>query len=213
VLFGQSLTVTLFLVPAVLYAIVFHEVAHGLVARSLGDPTAERAGRLTLNPLPHIDWIGALALLLVHFGWAKPVPVDPRYFKRPYRDSVLVALAGPGANAALAIALGLVYIPLSSTPWGASSPLVQDTIGGGMVVSVALGLFNLVPIPPLDGSRLLFGLTGGRFPVLFFWLERLGFILLIGLLLVFGNALYPVIVWAVDGLLAVLGVILHPVGY
>lgn len=212
-LFGLSLTTALFLVPSVLYAIVFHEVAHGVVARALGDPTAERAGRLTLNPLPHIDWLGAIALLVVHFGWAKPVPVDPRYFRRPYRDSVLVALAGPVTNLLLAVLLALIYVPLSHTAW-ASSGLVQITLGGGMVISIALGLFNLVPIPPLDGSRLLFGLTGGRFPQLYRLLERFGFVILIVLLYtgIVGRYLLPVTMGTVDGLLTAVAGVLHLLG-
>lgn len=143
-------------IPALLLAVTVHEVAHGLVADRLGDPTPRRAGRLTLNPLPHLDLLGALAFVLAGFGWAKPVPVNAGYFARPARDMALVAVAGPASNFAAAF-LGLVALVLArraGLPPGIGEPL------GGMPAwafqfNLALGIFNLIPLPPLDGGHVL----------------------------------------------------------
>ena len=148
-------------IGVVLLCITVHELSHGLAARLLGDPTARRAGRLSLNPLRHIDPIGFLMLLVTRVGWAKPVPVDMRYFKNPKRDMALTALAGPVSNFVLAaVALALARLPMQ--PWFDRLHLGDDLTGyllAGLcvtaVLSVGLGLFNLIPIPPLDGSRLL----------------------------------------------------------
>ncbi|MCL6595602.1 MAG: site-2 protease family protein [Firmicutes bacterium] len=190
----------LYLVPAVLAAVILHELAHGVVARALGDPTAERAGRLTLNPLPHIDPVGFVTLVFFHFGWARPVPVDPRYFRHPYRDMVAVALAGPLANGvwAMVLALALAAVaPLYAGGVNAPAPLVV-ALGAGMEISVSLGLFNLLPVPPLDGSHFVSALwpAAGR------WLTRAGFVLLAVLVLsgVVGRILLPPVL-AVSNLL------------
>src|SRR5512145_1534463 len=130
--FLQSLVLK---IPALLLAVTLHEVAHGWVADRLGDPTARLAGRLTLNPLPHIDPLGALAFVLAGFGWAKPVPVDARNLRHPIRDMAWVAAAGPLSNFAvetLAHVLLFVYL-----------------------FNLALGIFNLIPLPPLDGGHFL----------------------------------------------------------
>ncbi len=163
----------LWAVPLLL-AIVFHEVAHGAVARYLGDPTAARAGRLTLNPLPHIDLFGTIllpALLLVAqtpflFGWAKPVPVNFARLRNPRRDAMLVAAAGPAANGALALGSSLVLIHLlpllsrvSPPAVGASLVVPLEAIAARTIlINVVLAVFNLLPIPPLDGGRVLTGL-------------------------------------------------------
>jgi Zn-dependent protease len=144
------------MVPALLVAITIHEVAHGWVADRLGDPTARLAGRLTLNPLPHIDPFGALALIIAGFGWARPVPVDGRHFRRPLRDMALVAAAGPLSNFVVAF-LGLVALLLVartvSMPFLAE-PLV-GTLGHIYRFNLGLGIFNLIPLPPLDGGHFL----------------------------------------------------------
>lgn len=199
-LLGLSWADMLYLVPAVLAAVILHELAHGVVARALGDPTAERAGRLTLNPLPHIDPVGFVTLVFFHFGWARPVPVDPRYFRHPYRDMVAVALAGPLANGvwAMVLALALAAVaPLYAGGVNAPAPLVV-ALGAGMEISVSLGLFNLLPVPPLDGSHFVSALwpAAGR------WLTRAGFVLLAVLVLsgVVGRILLPPVL-AVSNLL------------
>jgi Zn-dependent protease len=212
VLLGLSWADMLYLVPAVLAAVILHELAHGVVARALGDPTAERAGRLTLNPLPHIDPVGFVALVFFHFGWARPVPVDPRYFRHPYRDMVAVAVAGPLANGvwAMVLALALAAVaPLYAGGVNAPAPLVV-ALGAGMEISVSLGLFNLLPVPPLDGSHFVSALwpAAGR------WLTRAGFVLLAVLVLsgVVGRILLPPVLAVSNLLLAWAEAAVHLVG-
>lgn len=195
---------------AVFMAIVFHEVAHGLVAARLGDPTAKSGGRLSLNPLAHVDPVGTILVPVtlaivqlvaptahpVFFGWAKPVPVNPNYFRNPFRGMLFVALAGPGANLALGAAAALLgrliflalpnlgmSIAMRSGLAGNALHAVFYVLGMFVVYSVILAAFNMIPIPPLDGSRVLtyFLPPAGRGVMLSF--ERYGFIIL--LLIVF----------------------------
>ena len=137
-------------IPVVLFAITVHEYAHARMALSLGDPTAKLAGRATLNPISHIDPIGAICLYLFHFGWAKPVPVDPRYFKNPRMGSLWVSLAGPLANFGVALVAGIL-VRYFLFPW----ELYLRILVSMTILNIALGLFNLFPIPPLDGSHIL----------------------------------------------------------
>ena len=142
---------------AVLLCLTVHETCHGLAAYALGDPTAKRRHRLSLNPLHHIDWFGLAAMLLLGFGWAKPVPVDMRYFKNPKRGMALTALAGPVSNLLLALVLMLfarAILDLSpdSAAWGWTYAFLLLSAQ----LSIGLGVFNLIPISPLDGSKVLF---------------------------------------------------------
>jgi len=137
-------------IPVVLFAITVHEYAHARMALSLGDPTAKLAGRATLNPISHIDPIGAICLYLFHFGWAKPVPVDPRYFRNPRMGSLWVSLAGPLANFGVALVAGIL-VRYFLFPW----ELYLRILVSMTILNIALGLFNLFPIPPLDGSHIL----------------------------------------------------------
>lgn len=177
-------------VPVVVAAIVFHEVAHGAVAYVCGDPTAARAGRLTLNPIPHVDLFGTIilpGLLLLApllsggrpfvFGWAKPVPVDYRRLHHPRRDAVLVALAGPGTNLVLATlsAFALASLP----PHG----MLPNMAAMSLYINCVLAVFNLLPVPPLDGSRILHALLPARAAHAFGGLERVGFVLLLVVML------------------------------
>ncbi|MCF4113432.1 MULTISPECIES: site-2 protease family protein [Dethiosulfovibrio] len=173
---GQIADILLAL-PAVLWAISFHEFCHGWVAYQLGDPTARDAGRLTLNPLAHFDVIGAIMLLLFHFGWAKPVPIDPRYFGKPRRDMVLVSVAGVAGNIFTAFVVGLI-LRFFPGPFMASPALGRVMILM-VYVNVGLAVFNLIPIPPLDGSKLIYPLLPRSWMKGWFYLERYGMIVLL----------------------------------
>lgn len=144
---------------AALFCITFHELSHGYVACRLGDPTAKNAGRLTLNPIAHIDWLGLAMLLVAKVGWAKPVPVDMRYFKTPKRGMALTALAGPASNFVLALAaLGVNSLIFNLFTLSKGALVVMCLLSNIAILSVGLGIFNLIPIPPLDGSKVLFSL-------------------------------------------------------
>jgi Zn-dependent protease len=174
----------------VIFAITVHEVAHGWVAKKYGDNTASALGRLTINPIKHIDWLGTVILpgiLLLTgtgfiFGWAKPVPVDARNFKNPRKDMAVVALAGPISNLLMALAWallarvgGMVGVEFISLP------LIYMGIAG-ISINLVLALINLLPIPPLDGSRVLSGILPGYWAWKYNQLERYGFIILLILL-------------------------------
>jgi Zn-dependent protease len=177
--------------PALLIAVTVHELAHALVADRLGDPTARRLGRITLNPLPHIDPLGALAFVLAGFGWAKPVPVDARNFRHPIRDMVWVAVAGPMSNFAVAF-VTLAVVRLLGPVEGTFLLVVADRI---YTFNLILGVFNLIPLPPLDGGHFLPYLLprAGSF---IHQLEQAGPFLLI--LLVFSGATSRVVVPVVN---------------
>lgn len=181
-------TSTLTVVLASLLCITFHETCHGFVAWKLGDPTAKRAGRLTLNPMRHIDWSGLLMMALFKFGWAKPVPVDMRYFKIPKRDMAITALAGPVSNVILAYAALLVrsvllYVYVYRTH-GALISWVIELIEYVAVISAGLAVFNLIPIPPLDGSKVLGVLLPDKVYLKLMRYERYGMLLLMIVLFV-----------------------------
>ena len=163
----------------ILCILPLHEFAHGWVANKLGDPTAKLEGRLTLNPLASVDPMGALALILFGFGWAKPVPVDPRYFRRPKQGMALTALAGPVSNFLLALVLlfagRLVY---DYAPYSAANQRLLTFLLTTAILSLGLGLFNLIPIPPLDGSKVLFSLLPDRTYNTMLRYERYGMLLL-----------------------------------
>lgn len=146
---------------ALVPAFTVHEWAHAFVAHRLGDPTPRWQGRLTLNPLRHVDWIGLILLFAFGFGWARPVPVNPGYFANPRRGLLFVALAGPLAN------LLMAYLAIAALPWAAQLPspaagLAQVFAWMFVSLNVGLAVFNLIPIPPLDGSKILAGLLPER---------------------------------------------------
>ena len=149
---------------AVLVTLTVHEYCHAYAAYKLGDPTAKSTGRLTLNPIKHLDPIGALCMLIFHFGWAKPVPINPRYFKKPKRDFAIVALAGPLSNLIIAFLSVLIYLSLNVLfiKTNHSDAFLRSVIqNAGLffylfhVINLGIAIFNLIPIPPLDGSRIL----------------------------------------------------------
>lgn len=179
-------------VAAVFLCLTIHETCHGLAAYALGDPTAKRMHRLSLNPLRHIDWFGLLLMFVCGFGWAKPVPVDMRYFKKPKQGMALTALAGPASNFALALLLILIskgiylYAPYTAV-WETLYQFLLMTA----ILSIGLGLFNLLPIPPLDGSKVLAVLLPDRAYYQLMRYERYGILLLLLLFLtdLGGNAI------------------------
>ena len=170
--------VLLLLVPVLLFALCFHEFAHAWVANKLGDPTAKHSGRLTLNPLAHLDLMGSLMILFVGFGWAKPVPVDVRYLQNPRTDMMKVAFAGPAANLLLAFVGGTI--------------IRAHLVGGSLIlmlvlftqINIMLAVFNMIPIPPLDGSQIFSGLMVRKNPDLVMKLQMYGPQILFGLILI-----------------------------
>jgi Zn-dependent protease len=184
--------IAVWLVPLVI-AIVFHEVAHGLVARRLGDPTAEERGRLSFNPIRHIDPFGTIVLPLVlaisHapvFGWAKPVPVNYRRLRRPRRDMVLVALAGPGMNLLLALAGAAILtatIVLSGGAQDGAGAFIAANALNFIFINIFLGVFNLLPVPPFDGGHVVEGLLPPGLASQFHKIGRFSLLVLVLLLL------------------------------
>ena len=147
-IFTYDITTIAILLPILLFSLAFHEFAHAWAAYKLGDQTAKHLGRLTLNPVPHIDMFGALMVLFVGFGWAKPVPVNSRNLKRPNIDMVKIALAGPGSNLLLALIGGFLAQSLNIIP-------LQNALYVFTKINVALAIFNLIPLAPLDGSQII----------------------------------------------------------
>ena len=179
--FGSLLSMVTRL-AAVLLCLTVHESCHGLAAYALGDPTARREHRLSLNPLRHIDWFGLLMMFVAGFGWAKPVPVNPNYFKKPKQGMALTALAGPVSNFLLALLMLLAArIFCDVAAYSEANQRILDFLLMVALLSIGLGLFNLLPIPPLDGSKVLFAvLPDGAYNQLMRY-ERYGMLLLFAL--------------------------------
>jgi Zn-dependent protease len=186
--------------PVILFALTIHEYCHGLVAKYLGDDTALRQGRLTLNPIAHLDVIGTILMFLVGFGWAKPVPVNPLNFKDPKKGMLLVALAGPVSNLLTAIVAGIFLrnlIPSIVTFDQAMSGFYSTllvVIVLTVIYGVGLAIFNILPIPPLDGSRVLYGLLPERQAYAYSRFEPYGVMVLFALFL-FGGRTFSVVIW------------------
>jgi Zn-dependent protease len=212
-------------IPLVI-AIVFHEVAHGLVARRLGDATAERAGRLTFNPIKHVDPFGTvvlpLILALAHapmFGWAKPVPVNYRNLRHPRRDMVLVALAGPGMNLLLAVVGAVILaatLALPHDPNSLATALIAGNALNFILINIFLGVFNLLPVPPFDGGHVVEGLLPAPLAVRFRKIGRYSLLVFVMLLLVLpamspnadviGRVVSPLVDHLATGLLGLFGI-------
>lgn len=190
-------------IPA-LFAITLHEVAHGWVALKCGDRTAQMLGRLTLNPIKHIDLVGTIIVPAILyflsgfiFGWAKPVPVNPRNFRNPRPNSALVAFAGPGANllmmALWALVMKLGSFLITSSPWGAQ--ILMSMGYAGILINILLAVVNLIPIPPLDGSRLISSCLSPAAEQAYSRLEPYGFWIILALMLtgVLSRIIMPII--------------------
>lgn len=209
--FTELLNILQYVIPS-LICITLHELCHGLTACALGDDLPRRQGRLTLNPLRHLDPIGLLMLLVFHFGWAKPVMVNPGNFRHPKRDMALTSLAGPAANVVITLVFlllyGALYLPLSSNSRGG---YILQMLLITAHLSLAYAVFNLIPLPPLDGSKILFSALSDEGYWKLMRYERYGSILL--LLLVWTgviskplsqavsslfNGLIPISQWACD---------------
>ncbi|ALC16482.1 putative Zn-dependent peptidase [Desulfuromonas soudanensis] len=191
--------ISVMLVPALL-AVTLHEVAHGYTAERLGDPTARLLGRLTLNPLKHLDPIGTIALLFFGFGWARPVPVNFANLRRPRLHMVWVALAGPLTNLGLAVISALLLRVLAQIPdgvlqdGGMASRMFEPVklmAGFSLYINIILAVFNLVPIPPLDGGRVMTGILPPRQAAMLARLEPFGFMIVI--LLIFFTDLWRIV--------------------
>ena len=217
----------------VIFAITLHEAAHGWMAQRLGDPTASQLGRISINPARHVDPVGTLLVpgltlalggamgAFALFGWAKPVPVDARYFRRPVRDMAWVAAAGPGINLLMALACALlaklVLIglgagePTSSMASPLTSPIAAEyalrVAVAGIVVNVALMVLNLLPLPPLDGSRVVTALLPPSIGWRYAQLERYGLWILLILLFsgVLGAIVRPVTAWMLKSIVTIFG--------
>ena len=192
-MFSLDPTRILMLLPGILLGLTVHEFSHGYVAYLLGDNTAKNNGRLTLNPVAHIDPIGFMMLIFAGFGWAKPVPINPYFFTDRRRGTFLVSIAGPASNIAMAVLLTtLLGLVMRNIGIGFA---MQQVVLSAISINLVLAVFNLFPIPPLDGSKIVMSLFPSRFEETFHRIEQYSVIILI-LLLVFGvirNVLFPIV--------------------
>ncbi len=177
----------LLLAPPILLALTFHEFAHAYVAHRFGDDTAKLSGRLTMNPLAHLDPLGTIMIFIVRFGWAKPVPVNPRNLKNPKKDMLWISAAGPLSNMLLALLSGLLWRLMSKAGIVADQSsmmgILKIMVFLSLQINLALAIFNILPIAPLDGSKILFGILPDRFAKHIYLLERYGPFILMGLIL------------------------------
>jgi Zn-dependent protease len=208
----------IYLIPVMLFALSFHEMSHAWVAMKLGDPTARDLGRVTLNPLRHLDPVGTLMVVVAGFGWARPVPVNEGNLVNPHRDGLWIAAAGPGANFLTALASGLLMQFVAATPellalLGPAADPALNLLAVGIHLNLALAVFNLLPLHPLDGSRVVKGLLSPAGAARLARLDPLGPILLLLILVsgrvigvsVIGSVMMPIVLtlrhWMSGGLL------------
>ncbi len=174
-------------IPAILYALTIHEYFHGWTANKFGDPTARLQGRLTLNPLAHIDILGAICFVIAHFGWGKPVPINPNNFRNPRRDNVIVSFAGPASNFVSALVFGIIFQILRSTSLPMNiSAVFYNLLLTGIIMNLSLAFFNMIPLFPLDGSHILEGLLPYPMAMKYKEIERYSPFILLGLIIM-GN--------------------------
>ena len=193
--FLKNIDLLLIQAPVILLSLTVHEYFHGWTANKLGDPTAKMRGRLTLNPIAHLDILGTILMFIVGFGWAKPVPIDPRNFKDPKKDTILVAIAGPLSNLAMALAAGLAlrFMIPKMVSGEISSEGIYSVIAIILILTlvygIALAVFNMIPIPPLDGSRVLYGILPNRYAYAYSRFEPYGVFFLFALF-IFGGGIF-----------------------
>jgi Zn-dependent protease len=190
----------LIITPPLLFAITIHEYSHAWMAFRKGDPTAKIAGRLTLNPIPHIDVIGLVLLYFYGFGWAKPVPVNPSNFRNPLKDELWVSLAGPASNMLTALVCGIifraVFNPYVFTSDPSTSHLIIIMLVKGIQLNLVLAIFNLLPISPLDGSHILAGLLPSQYHYQLAQIQRFAPYVLLGIIFL-DYFLHLGILWAI----------------
>jgi Zn-dependent protease len=171
---------TLLTLPGIILAITFHEYAHARVSDRLGDPTPDRQGRLTLNPIAHLDPVGTIFLIFAGFGWGKPVEINPNYYRNPLRDNMLVAIAGPLTNIVLGFilfiftALIAIFLPASK-----EIDILYSMVENAAIINIALAVFNFLPLPPLDGSKILRYFLRGKAGEFLFMLEKYSTLILL----------------------------------
>jgi Zn-dependent protease len=197
----------LLLLPIVLASLTLHELAHAWVAWKLGDPTAKEQGRLTLNPIVHLDPLGTLMFVLtalianLPFGWARPVPVDPRHFRRAKEGMAIVAAAGPFMNFVIALLCLALF-------WhGRFGLQTLEVLENAYIVNVVLGLFNLIPVPPLDGSRIVAVLMDNATYARWVRLDEVGMVIVLGLFFLFRDQFTTVLIDALDAVTQVMNVL------
>ncbi|MGM0415045.1 MAG: site-2 protease family protein [Bacillota bacterium] len=203
------------LLPVLLLSLSIHELSHGYASYKMGDPTAKNAGRLTLNPLAHLDPVGALVLIMTQrFGWAKPVPINPRYYDNPRRDMMLVSFAGPASNLTLAAFFAIIINmmplitgqPLMGLLYGTRGNIMITVVNFlylAIMINISLAIFNLLPFPPLDGSKILRGVLPAKYDRYFNKLEGpIG--MLVILVLAYSGILWSIIGPVVNGILNLL---------
>ena len=192
----------IFQIIILLFSVVIHEVSHGFIAEKLGDPTARQLGRLTLNPLKHLDPFGSVILPLllallptgIVFGWAKPVPYNPLNLKNPDRDGAIIAAAGPTSNIGIAVVFAIIFRIVHAFG-GQGTELLLALLSYVILINILLAIFNLVPIPPLDGSKVLFAFLPVRAARIRAFLEQYGFLVLVAFIFFGFQFIIPIIYW------------------
>lgn len=201
---------TLLILPGLILGLTIHEYSHAKMSDRLGDPTPEREGRLTVNPLKHMDLMGTICLLFAGFGWGKPVSIDPTYYRNPAKDSMKVALAGPVSNFILAFILLILTYLVTLLPATQIVGILFTTLFLGVQVNLSLGVFNLLPFPPLDGSKIFGYFLRGKGKEILWNLEKYSWLIL---LVLFATELpskiiTPVVGWIFNGMVWIINLFL-----
>lgn len=218
---GFDLLGILMMLPALILALTVHEYSHARMADKLGDPTPENQGRLTLNPLAHLDPMGTICLLFAGFGWGKPVQINPSYFRNPAKDNMKVALAGPVSNFILAFILFvilalltmfapdlnmIVAAPTLAKVWG----IISEIVFYAAFLNISLGVFNLLPVPPLDGSKIFAYFLRGKAREFLYTLEKYSGIIIMILFIteIPSYIVTPLVGWIAEGMLTLIGLVM-----